>query len=47
MHLLTVWHAFRQARAARRAIDWLLDRCLIDDAAASRCRTEHPDPDVP
>ncbi|WDQ00773.1 UPF0158 family protein [Micromonospora chalcea] len=46
-HLLTVWHAFRQARAARRAIDWLLDRCLIDDAAASRCRTEHPDPDVP
>ncbi|MFJ8207422.1 UPF0158 family protein [Micromonospora chalcea] len=46
-HLLTVWHAFHQARATRRAIDWLLDRCLIDDAAASRCRTEHPEPDVP
>ncbi|MCM0673482.1 UPF0158 family protein [Micromonospora phytophila] len=37
-HLLTVWHAFHQARATRRTIDWLLDS-LIDDAAASRCRT--------
>ncbi|MEU2612404.1 UPF0158 family protein [Micromonospora sp. NPDC007271] len=46
-HLLAAWHAFHQARATRRAIDWLLDNSLIDDAAASSCRNEHPDPDVP
>ncbi|RZU76053.1 uncharacterized protein UPF0158 [Micromonospora kangleipakensis] len=46
-HLLPAWHAFHQARATRRAIDWLLDNSLIDDAAASSCRTKHPDPDVP
>ncbi|MGC4749154.1 UPF0158 family protein [Micromonospora sp. DT201] len=46
-HLLTAWHAFQRARATRRAIDWLLDNSLIDDPAASNCRSEHRDPDVP
>ncbi|SIM82158.1 UPF0158 family protein [Micromonospora cremea] len=46
-HLLNAWYAFHHARATRRAIDWLLDNSLIDDAAASSCRTECPDPDVP
>jgi hypothetical protein len=46
-HLLPAWHAFHHARATRRALEWLLDNSLIDDAAASSCRTEHPVPDVP
>jgi hypothetical protein len=46
-HLLPAWNAFRDTRAARRAVAWLHDESLISDAAADRFRTEHPDPDVP
>jgi hypothetical protein len=46
-HLLPAWYAFRDTRAARRAVDWLLDESLISHDAADRFRTEHPDPDVP
>ncbi|QGN50915.1 UPF0158 family protein [Micromonospora sp. WMMD558] len=46
-HLLPAWHAFQHARATRRVIDWLLDNSLINHAAASSYRSEHPDPDVP
>lgn len=45
--LLPAWYAFRDARARRRAVDWLVDNSLIDDDTAMRFRTDHPDPDVP
>ena len=45
--LLPAWYAFRDARARRRAVDWLVDNSLIDDDTAVRFRTDHPDPDVP
>ncbi len=46
-HLLPAWHAFRDSRAKRRAVDWLADNSLIDAEAASRFRTDHPDIEVP
>lgn len=46
-HLLPAWYAFRDARAARRAVDWLLDASLISHDAADRFRAEHSDPPVP
>jgi hypothetical protein len=45
--LLPAWHAFRAARAERRAVQWLVDNALIDDQAAARALTEHPDPELP
>ena len=46
-HLLPAWYAFRDVRAERRAVDWLLDNSLIDDATAMQFMTDHPDPEVP
>ena len=46
-HIEPCHRAFRDARAQRRAVDWLVDNSLIDDAAAVRFLTDHPDPDVP
>jgi hypothetical protein len=46
-HLLPAWNAFRDTRAARRAVEWLRDESLISHEAADRFQTEHPDPDVP
>jgi hypothetical protein len=46
-HLLQPWYDFRDNRAARRAVEWLLDQLLIDSAAADRFFAEHPDPSVP
>ncbi len=46
-YLLTPWYAFRDARAQRRAVQWLADNSLISDDTASRFLTDHPDPDVP
>lgn len=45
--LLSPWHAFRDARGKRRAVEWLVDERLIDDRAAHLFMTEHPDPDLP
>ncbi|MEQ3554981.1 UPF0158 family protein [Pseudonocardia nematodicida] len=39
------WFRFRDARARRRAIDWLADSGLITDDDAGRARAQHPDPD--
>jgi hypothetical protein len=39
--------AFRDARARRRAVQWLADNSLIEDQAAERFLTGHPDPDLP
>ena len=46
-HLLPAWHAFRETRAQRRAVDWLVDNSLIDHDAATRFLNDHPDPGVP
>ena len=45
--LLESWYAFRDARATRRAVQWLADNSLIHDEAADRFLTSHPDPDLP
>jgi hypothetical protein len=45
--LLPVWYAFRDNRAACRAVEWLLDESLISHDAADRFRAEHPDPAMP
>ena len=46
-HLLPAWHVFHDTRAKRRAVEWLADNSLIDDASASRYLTVHPDPELP
>jgi hypothetical protein len=45
--LLPAWYAFRDARAERRAVQWLADSSLIDDRAAERFLASHPDPGLP
>ena len=45
--LLPTWYAFLDARATRRAVQWLADNSLIDDEVADRFLTGHPDPDLP
>lgn len=44
---LPVWYAFRDARAVRRAVQWLADNSLIGDAAAGHFLAGHPDPGLP
>jgi len=34
--LVSAWHAFRDTRAKRRAIEWLLDEALIEEAVAEQ-----------
>jgi Uncharacterised protein family (UPF0158) len=45
--LLPAWYAFRDARARRRAVQWLADNSLIDDETAARFLAGHPDPGLP
>ncbi len=45
--LISAWYALRDARAQRRAVEWLLDEGLIDDRAAQQFAIEHPDPGLP
>ena len=45
--LLPVWYAFRDARALRRAVQWLADNSLIDEEAADSFLRTHADPDLP
>lgn len=45
--LLPAWYAFRDARATRRAVEWLADNSLIDDQEAERFPAGHPDPELP
>jgi len=45
--LLPAWYAFRDARATRRAVQWLADNSLIDAEAADRFLSTHEDPHVP
>lgn len=45
--LVSAWHSLRDARAQRRAVQWLLDNGLIGDQVARQFATDHPDPDLP
>jgi hypothetical protein len=45
--LISAWHALRDVRAERRAVEWLLDQGLIDDIAAQQFAADHPDPALP
>ena len=45
--LLDVWYAFRDARAQRRAVEWLVDNSLVDEHDARQFLTAHPEPDLP
>ena len=46
-HLLPAWYAFRDARAYRRAVEWLADNSLVHDDAVTRFLDEHPETTVP
>jgi hypothetical protein len=45
--LLPAWYAFRDVRAVRRAVGWLVDNSLVDEETGERFVTEHPDPELP
>ncbi len=45
--LIPAWHALRDARAQRRAVEWLLDQGLISAEAAQQFASDHPDPAFP
>ena len=45
--LLPAWYAFRDTRARRRAVQWLADNSLINDASADRYLSGNPDPALP
>lgn len=45
--LLSAWHAFTAARAARRGVEWLIGEELVDEVEAARFLADHPDPAVP
>jgi Uncharacterised protein family (UPF0158) len=45
--LLPAWYAFRDARATRRAVQWLAENSLISEKAADRFLAGHPDPGLP
>jgi hypothetical protein len=45
--LISAWHALRDRRARRRAVDWLLDQGLIEEDTAQQFAADHQDPDLP
>jgi len=45
--LISHWHALRDVRAQRRAVEWLLDQGLIDENAAEKFAVDHPEPGLP
>lgn len=45
--LIAAWHGWRDVRAERRAVQWLLDQGLIDEGPARLFALEHPDPPLP
>jgi hypothetical protein len=47
LELISVWHALRDVRARLRAVQWLADQGLIEDGAAERFTSDHPEPDLP
>jgi len=45
--LVAPWHAFRDARARRRAVEWVLDNGLIDEAEARGFMRDNAVPALP
>ncbi len=45
--LVPAWYAFRDTRAARRAVEWLQDNRLVSDDQADAYLDSLPDPPVP
>lgn len=45
--LVPAWQVFRDVRAKRRAVEWLLDQGLIEDDVARQFLVDHPDPGLP
>ena len=45
--LISAWHALRDARAERRAVEWLHGQGLIDEESAQQFTRGHPDPALP
>ena len=45
--LISVWHAWRDARARVRAVQWLVDEGLIEEDAAQRFKGDHREPSLP
>lgn len=45
--LREAWFAFHDARMERRALEWLADEGLVDEAAAERAIGERQDPEPP
>lgn len=45
--LISSWHALRDSRAERRAVEWLLEQGLIEEDAAEQFAAAHPDPVMP
>ena len=45
--LLPVWYAFRDARARRRAVEWLVDAGLVEEAVGEKFLVDNPDPELP
>lgn len=45
--LVPVRQAFRDARAERRAVEWLLEQGLIDEDTGGRYLRQHQDADLP
>lgn len=42
-----VRHTFRDVRATRRAVEWLLNEGLVDEEAGQLFLHEHPEPQLP
>jgi hypothetical protein len=45
--LLPAWYAFRDARATRRAVEWLAGNSLVNGEEADRFLAATPDPGLP
>lgn len=45
--LISSWHAFREAKARARAVQWLAEEGLIDEDAVQRFERAHSIPDLP
>jgi hypothetical protein len=45
--LVPVWNRFSDARALRRAVEWLVDNDLVHEDAAERYLADHPEPSLP
>jgi hypothetical protein len=41
--LVEPWKAFRARRSERRAVEWLVENHLVEEAVAARFLDEHPD----